>query len=266
MLGYYIINGSNGEQKFGVPAMTLKDKVAVVTGAGRGIGREIALAFAREGARLAVNSMHEETIGPVADEIRAIGAEALPLVLDVSREEDVERYVKEVYDRFGRADILVNNAGMNRDNFFLRLGAEEWDSVISVNLRGAFLCTRLFSRRMIRQKWGRIINMASVAGEAGNMGQANYSAAKAGVIGLSKSAAKELARHGITVNVISPGLIGTDMLSGMEQSVLDDLKKSIPVGRIGEPADVAAAALFLASEAASYITGQVIRVDGGLYM
>ncbi|MFA6451196.1 MAG: SDR family NAD(P)-dependent oxidoreductase, partial [bacterium] len=146
--------------------MTMKDKVAVVTGAGRGIGREIALAFAREGAKLAINSMHEETINPVAEELRALGAEVLPLVLDISKEDEVERYVKEVYDKFGRCDILVNNAGMNKDNFFLRLSAEDWDAVIAVNLRGSFLCTRLFSRRMIRSKWGRIINMASVAGEA----------------------------------------------------------------------------------------------------
>lgn len=246
--------------------MLLKDRVAVVTGAGRGIGREIALAFAREGAKLAINSMHEETINPVAEEIQKLGGEALPLVIDVSREEDVERYVEEVYKKFGRADILVNNAGVNRDNFFLRLKADDWDTVIAVNLRGTFLCTRHFSRRMMRAKWGRIINMASVAGEAGNMGQANYSAAKAGVIGLTKSCAKELARYGITVNAVSPGLIETDMLAGMEQTVLEDLKKNIPVGRIGSPADVAAAALFLASDAASYITGQVIRVDGGLYM
>jgi 3-oxoacyl-[acyl-carrier protein] reductase len=247
-------------------AMMFKDKVAVVTGAGRGIGREIALAFAREGAKLAINSMHKETINPVAEEIHKLGGEALPLVLDVSREEDVERLVEEVFSKFGRADILVNNAGVNRDNFFLRLKTDDWDTVIAVNLRGTFLCTRHFSRRMMRSKWGRIINMASVAGEAGNMGQANYAAAKAGVIGLTKSCAKELARYGITVNAVSPGLIETDMLAGMEQTVLDDLKKNIPVGRIGACADVAAAALFLASDAASYITGQVIRVDGGMYM
>ena len=246
--------------------MTFKDKVVVVTGAGRGIGREIAKAFAAEGAKLAINSMHEETINPVAEEIRALGAEVLPLVLDVSKEEDVERYVKAVFDKFGRCDILVNNAGLNRDNFFLRMNSEEWDAVVAVNLRGTFLCTRHFSRKMLRQKYGRIINMASVAGEAGNMGQANYAAAKAGIIALTKSAAKELARHGITVNVVSPGLIMTDMVAGMEQAVLDDLKKNIPVGRIGDPADVAAATLFLASDGASYINGQVIRVDGGLYM
>lgn len=246
--------------------MTFKDKVVVVTGAGRGIGREIAKAFAAEGAKLAINSMHEETINPVAEELRTLGAEVLPLVLDVSREEDVERYVKEVFDKFGRCDILVNNAGLNRDNFFLRMNSEEWDAVVAVNLRGTFLCTRHFSRKMLRQKYGRIINMASVAGEAGNMGQANYAAAKAGIIALTKSAAKELARHGITVNVVSPGLIMTDMVAGMEAAVLDDLKKNIPVGRIGDPADVAAATLFLASGGASYINGQVIRVDGGLYM
>ncbi|HOO56841.1 MAG TPA: 3-oxoacyl-[acyl-carrier-protein] reductase [bacterium] len=246
--------------------MPLTDRVAVVTGAGRGIGRQIAVSLAARGAKLSICSMHESTIEPVAAEIRESGGEALALVADVSSEQDVERLVSETYERYGQVDILVNNAGVNRDNFFLRLSAESWDEVIAVNLRGAFLCTRHFSRKMMRNKRGRIINMASVAGEAGNMGQANYSAAKAGVIGLTKSCAKELARYGITVNAVSPGLIETDMLGEMETSVLEDLKKSIPAGRLGTVQDIADATCFLASDSAAYITGQVLRVDGGLYM
>jgi len=246
--------------------MKLKDRVAVVTGAGRGIGRETALAFAREGARLVINSMHEETITPVAEEIEAAGGEAVPLVCDVSDEKDVERLLETTMDTYGVVHVLVNNAGMNRDNFFLRLKADEWDDVIRVNLRGTFLCTRHFSRRMVKGKWGRVINMASVAGEAGNIAQANYAAAKAGVIAMTKSAAKELARYGITVNAISPGLIETDMIAGMEDEVRKNLKGIIPAGDFGAVKDVAAAALFLASEDAGYITGQVLRVDGGLYM
>lgn len=246
--------------------MRFKDKIAVVTGAGRGIGKEIALAFAREGAALVINSMHAETIEPVGKEIEALGGNVTAIVADVSKEEDVEALVKAAYDAYGRVDILVNNAGMNKDQFFVRMSAEEWDPVIEVNLRGTFLCMRHFSRKMVRQKNGRVINMASVAGEAGNIGQANYSAAKAGIIGLTKSAAKELARYGITVNAVSPGLIETDMIAGMEDEVRENLKNIIPVGDFGTAAQVAAAALFLASDEAAYITGQTIRVDGGLYI
>jgi len=247
-------------------AMRFKGKVAAVTGAGRGIGRQIALEFAREGAALAVAATREGTIMPAADEMRALGAHVLPLVADVSKEEDVEKFVAAAYEKFGRVDILVNNAGMSRDNLFLRMKAADFDEVVAVNLRGTFLCMRHFSRRMMKDRAGRIINMSSVAGEAGNEGQANYAAAKAGVIALTKSAARELARYGITVNALSPGLIDTDMLSGIEAPVMETLKKNIPLGRLGSASDVAAAALFLASDDASYITGQTIRIDGGLYI
>jgi len=246
--------------------MLLKDKVAVVTGAGRGIGKEIALTFAREGAQLAICSRHSETIEPVAALIRSLGGQVLPLVTDISVQEEVEKFVEKIYEEYGTVDILVNNAGVNRDNFFLRMKAEEWDAVMDVNLRGTFLCCRMFARRMIKQKSGRIINMTSVAGEAGNPGQANYSAAKAGIIGFTKAIAKELARQGIRVNAVAPGLIGTEMVQKMEKKVLDELEESIPLKRIGTPQDVAGVVLFLASDAAAYITGQVIRVDGGLYM
>lgn len=246
--------------------MRFKDKVVVVTGAGRGIGREIALAFGREGAKLVINSLHNETIMPVADELRAMGCDVAALALDVSKEDDVGLLVKEAYGAFEKVDVLVNNAGMNRDQFFVRMTADEWDSVLGANLRGTFLCSRHFSRRMLKNKTGRIINMSSVAGEAGNIGQANYAAAKAGIIGLTKSVAKELARYGITVNAISPGLIETDMISSMEKEARDNLKTIIPVGEFGKASHVAAVALFLASDEAEYITGQTIRVDGGLYM
>ncbi|MEW6202015.1 MAG: 3-oxoacyl-[acyl-carrier-protein] reductase [bacterium] len=246
--------------------MILKDKIAVVTGAGRGIGREIALTFAREGAQLAVCSRHAETIEPVAAQIQNMGGKVLSSVTNISVYEEVEKFAEKVYEEFNRVDVLVNNAGINIDNFFLRMKTEEWDKVIDVNLRGTFLCCRLFARRMIKQKGGRIINMTSVAGECGNPGQANYSAAKAGIIGLTKAIAKELAHYGITVNAVAPGLIATEMVQKMETQVLDSLKESIPLKRIGAPQDVAGAALFLASDAASYITGQVIRVDGGLYI
>lgn len=246
--------------------MLLEDKIAVVTGAGRGIGREIALAFAREGAALAICSRHEETITPVADEIRSLGRKVLPTVMDVSQQKDVEKFVEDCYSEFGRVDVLVNNAGINRDNFFLRMKPEQWDEVIGVNLGGTFLCARFFSRRMIRQKSGRIINLSSVAGQAGSPGQSNYSAAKAGIIGLTKAMAKELAHYGITVNSIAPGLIETDMVKGIEKPVMENLLESIPLKRLGSPAEVAGVAVFLASDASAYITGQVIRVDGGLYI
>lgn len=246
--------------------MPLKNKIAVVTGAGRGIGREIALTFARNGAALAICSRHAETINPVAEEIRALGRDVMPAVVDVADRQQVEQFAEQCFTRFGRVDVLVNNAGVNRDNFFVRMKPEEWDEVLNVVLRGAFLCCRFFSRRMIRQKGGRIIAVSSVAGEAGSPGQANYSAAKAGVIGLTKTLAKELAHYGITVNAISPGLIETDMIKGIEKPVMQKLLESIPLGRLGAPADVAAAALFLASDAAAYITGALLRVDGGLYM
>ncbi len=246
--------------------MRFEGKTAVVTGAGRGIGRAVALALAAEGAELAICARHDATITPVAEEIAKNGGAAVPFVYDVSDKDQVNEFVRKVYEHYDRVDIVVNNAGITRDNFFLRMTAEDWDPVMAVNLRGTFLCTRYFARKMVRQKWGRIINMASVAGEAGNVGQANYAASKAGVIAMTKSAARELARYGITVNAVSPGLIDTDMIADMEDEVRERMKETIPVGRIGSVDDIAAAVLFLASGEASYITGQTMRVDGGLYI
>ena len=247
--------------------MRFQDKTIVVTGAGRGIGRATALAFAAEGANLAVCAMHEDTVRPVAEEIEAAGGQALWQVVDVSDEQQVTEFMNAVFERFGAVYGVVNNAGVTRDGLFLRLKGEQWDQVQAVNLRGAFLCTRIFARKMIRQKSpGRIINMASVAGEAGSPGQANYSAAKAGVIAMTKAVAKEFGHYGITVNAVAPGLVETDMIQGMEQCAVDYVVKSTPLGRTGTPEDVAAAVLFLASDAARYISGQVLRVNGGLYM
>lgn len=244
-----------------------QDKVAVITGAGRGIGRACALAFAREGAKVAINATREETARPVCEEIETAGGEALWMAASVAGEDQVEKFCAAVYERFGRADILVNNAGITRDNLFLRMKTEQWDEVMSVNLRGAFLTTRIFSRRMMRQKsGGRIINITSAAGDAGNPGQANYSASKAGLTAMTKSAAKEFAHYGITVNAVSPGLVSTDMVTGMEPAAVDYILKNTPLGRAGEPDEIAAAVLFLASDGAGYITGQTLRVNGGLYL
>ncbi len=246
--------------------MNLKDKVAIVTGAGRGIGREIALLFAREGARLAINSLHSETVNSVVREIKDIGSEVCGFVLDVSNSLGVKEMVHEVKEVFGRIDILVNNAGVIKDQFLVRMKDEDWDRVIEVNLKGAFYFCREASRIMIRQKYGKIINITSIAGETGNIGQANYCASKGGIIALTKSMARELARYSINVNAVSGGFIETDMISNMEKVVKDNLISMIPLGRVGKPIDVAETVLFLASDRSSYITGQVIRVDGGLLM
>lgn len=244
-----------------------EDKVVVVTGAGRGIGRAIALAFAGEGAKLALNARHEETVNAAAEAARALGAETVAHAMDAADEQQVEAFAGAVFDAFGAAHIIVNNAGLTRDGLFLRLKTESWDEAINVNLRGAFLHTRIFCRRMIRQKsGGRIINMSSVAGEMGSPGQANYSAAKAGVIAMTRSAAREFGHYGITVNAVAPGLIETDMIAGMEQAAKDYVLKSTPLGRAGKPEEVADAVLFLASDAAAYINGAVLRVNGGVLM
>lgn len=244
----------------------LQDKVAIVTGASRGIGRAIAIELASQGAIAVVNYANSSAAAEaVVTEITAAGGQAIAIQADVSKSAQVDALVKSVMEKFSRVDILVNNAGITRDNLLLRLKTEDWQAVIDLNLTGVFLCTRAISKIMLKQRSGRIINITSVAGLMGNPGQSNYSAAKAGVIGFTKSVAKELATRGITVNAVAPGFIATDMTSDLNNP--EDILKYIPLGRFGQPEEIAGMVRFLAADpAAAYVTGQVFNVDGGMVM
>ena len=244
----------------------LSDKVAVVTGASRGIGRVIAVALAGQGAKVVASARNAEALESLVAEIRAQGGEALGVAGDVALEADANELVGQAVATYGKVDILVNNAGITRDGLLLRMKNDDWDAVLDTNLKGAFHCTRAAAKVMSKQRYGRIINMSSVVGEMGNAGQANYCASKAGLIGLTKSVARELARRNVTVNAITPGFIVTDMTDDMTDKAREAMTEQIPLGRLGEPADVAHAVLFLASEQSSYITGQVLGVNGGMYM
>lgn len=247
--------------------MLLDGRHALVTGASRGIGRAVALAFAAEGASVALNfAGNVAAAEAVRAEIESAGGKAILVPADVSDENAVEDMVKTVTEAFGNIDILVNNAGITRDGLLLRMKEEDWDAVLNTNLKGVFLCTKAVSKFMMKKRYGRIVNMASVVGVTGNASQANYAAAKAGVIGFTKAMAKELASRGITVNAIAPGFIRSDMTDVLPDKVKEAMLAEIPLGRAGEPADVAKAALFLASDQAAYITGQVLKVDGGMVM
>ncbi|NHM29761.1 3-oxoacyl-[acyl-carrier-protein] reductase [Neobacillus terrae] len=247
--------------------MKLDGKSVLVTGASRGIGREIALEFAREGANVAVNfSGSEAKANETVDEIKAMGRDAFSVQCDVSNAESVASMVKETIDRFGKLDVLVNNAGITKDNLIMRMKEEEWDDVININLKGVFLCTKAVTRQMMKQRSGRIVNIASIVGVSGNPGQANYVAAKAGVIGLTKTTAKELSSRNITVNAVAPGFITTDMTEKLTEEVKSEMLKQIPLARFGEPKDIAKVAVFLASDDSSYMTGQTLHVDGGMVM
>jgi 3-oxoacyl-[acyl-carrier protein] reductase len=244
----------------------LKEKVAVVTGAGRGIGRAIALKFAEEGAKVVCVSRSQENSDKVANEVRGKGTQAWSYAVDVSNAAAVVEVCEKILGEAGRVDILVNNAGITRDGLIMRMSDEDWDVVLNTNLRGAFAFTKGFSRAFAKQRSGRIINVASVIGLTGNAGQANYAASKAGLIGLTKSVAKELASRGITVNAIAPGFIETDMTAVLTEEVKKGVLGAVPMKTFGQPEDIAHAALFLASEGAKYITGQVLTVDGGMVM
>jgi 3-oxoacyl-[acyl-carrier protein] reductase len=245
---------------------SLKDKTALVTGASQGIGRATALALAQAGARVAVAARNERKLAELAAEISASGGEALAVPMDVARPEQIKAGFEAVRARFGGLHILVNNAGITRDGLALRMKAEDWDTVLQVNLTAAHIATQQALALMLRQKWGRIINVSSVVAEMGNAGQANYVAAKAGLIGLTKAIAAEVASRNITVNAVAPGFVVSPMTEPLSQQVKEALLARIPLGRFGRDQEIAAAIVFLASEEAGYITGHVLDVNGGLYM
>ncbi|MSU01489.1 3-oxoacyl-[acyl-carrier-protein] reductase [Tissierella pigra] len=247
--------------------MSLKDKVALVTGGSRGIGKEIALELARNGVNVGITYVsNEEKAKEVIDEIKSHGVKGIAIKTNVSIEEDVLQMIKSMEEELGTIDILVNNAGVTKDNLIIRMKEEDWDEIMNVNLKGAFLTTKAVARIMMKKRYGKIINITSVVGIIGNAGQGNYSASKAGVIGFTKSMAKELASRGIRVNAIAPGFIETDMTEVLKEDIKETMLKSIPLNTFGNPKDIANLVVFLASEKSDYITGQVINVDGGMVM
>ena len=248
-------------------SLDLSGKIALVTGAGRGIGRSVALALGSAGAKVVVNyNSSEEAAREVVGAIESDGGEAKAIKADVSKPEEVDAMVSTLVKEWGRIDILVNNAGIARDNLMMRMSQEEWDAVMDTNLRSAYFCSRAVLRPMLRNRWGRIISISSVVGLTGNVGQANYAAAKAGLIGFTKSLAREVGSRNITANAVAPGFIQTDITAGLSDDIKAAALKNIPAEKFGEPEDVANVVLFLASDLAAYVTGQVVNVDGGMVM
>jgi len=244
--------------------MELTDRVAIVTGGGRGIGRAIALRLAGAGAAVVVTDILVKEAEAVAGEIKAVGGQSLAVAADVSLAADVARLVETTISAYNRIDILVNNAGIARDRILLRMSEEDWDKVLDVDLKSVFLCTKAVLRYMLKARWGRIISLSSIAGVMGNPGQANYASAKAGIIGFTRTVAREVGSHSITVNAVTPGFIETEMTRQIAEEQRQEIKKLIPLNRSGTPRDVAEAVAFLASEEAGYITGQVLGVNGGM--
>lgn len=245
----------------------LDGKTAIVTGASRGIGRAIALQLASEGANVVVNfSGSEQKASQVVEEIQNLGSQAIAVQANISDSDSVGQLMNATLEQFGSIDILVNNAGITRDNLLMRMKEDEWDDVINTNLKGVFLCTKAVTRQMMKQRAGRIINISSIVGVMGNAGQANYVAAKAGVIGLTKTTARELASRNILVNAIAPGFITTEMTDALPEDVKSSMLTQIPLAKLGQPEDIAKAVVFLASDDASYMTGQTLHIDGGMYM
>jgi len=246
--------------------MPLKGQTAVVTGGARGIGKEIALSLARDGANIVIADLMTEQSEETAEEIKKLNCKALIQKVDVSKTADVEDMIKNTIDEFKALDILINNAGVTRDTLIVRMKEEDWDFVLKVNLTGTFNCTKAAAKYMMKQRKGKIVNIASIVGAMGNAGQANYSASKAGIIGLTKTSARELASRNITVNAVAPGFIDTEMTRSLNENIKQQLKEQIPMGKLGMPEDIANCIKFLVSDDASYITGQVVHVNGGMLM
>ena len=246
--------------------MIFKDRVSLITGGARGIGREIALAFAKEGSDIVICDVNQDALNATKKEIEALGRKAEIFVVDVTNLSQVEEMVNKTLDKFQKIDILINNAGITRDALIVRMSEQDFDAVIAVNLKGTFNCTKALAKVMMKQRYGKIVSIASIIGIMGNAGQANYAASKAGIIGITKSVAKELASRNVNVNAIAPGFIETDMTAKLPENVKSQMLAYIPLNRFGKASDVAELAMFLASDASSYLTGQVIKIDGGMVM